>query len=857
MNDNFLVSVIIPTINSSKKLEECLESIKKQSYNLIEVIVVIPKEDAEFNLLSKKYNFNLIYCDQGKNASRNKGAENSHGDYLLHIDDDMRLSKDVILECIDLASKENYKAVVIPETEERLRSFYNKIRILEKFVASYDIYIVSPRFVKKDIFNQFGKIDVRLDPIDEGDMKIKLVEMGISYGTTKAIIYISSENRQSSLISRWSHMYDRGKKMPLFNFLHPTSNQLRPFKRIDPYIQKFKIIFKRPAVGLSLIFIKMVDLVFLYIGALNISNEDKKIIARLKNISIFENEAGTYQKDFFENTLGARYVDKKEKGIVEKYLKDVDKNSYINILDIGPGGGRWSELMLDYFPNSEVFACDLSKGMIKDLEQKFRDEPRLHVAVGDMQNLPYEDSFFDLIISIRAIKYATDQKKVFQEISRVLKFGGKSIVELPYFNFIYRLIKKIKLFGKLSEYANRINLLSKSEITKMLRASNFLINNFEVEFSIPATFYKKIKNRFVLKLINIINYLLPKSILGRSNFISLTSDGSNVFNGNIIGTISIILVNYNGKKWLNKCLDSLYNQTYKDFEIIFVDNNSEDDSIKFVEENYPAIRIIKSDKNLGFAGGNNLGINNSKGDYILLLNSDTWLDGNFLEKIKDEFEINDLNVLSPVEVDYNGQYLNNSIFRTIDIFGHTYFNNNNKKSFYLQGICLFFKKSFYLSTCGLDNNFFMYSEETDWFWRLNLLNKKFGVVKNIYVNHSGAGSSGQGIKYLVFLWRNQNTLQMLFKNYKFYNLLWILPIYFIQNIIEILFFLLIFKPKISLSYIQGWWFNIKNIKKIFKKRKWVQENRLKSDLQIMRKMYIGSGKLVHLIGYFSKNNKII
>ncbi|HQL12353.1 MAG TPA: glycosyltransferase, partial [bacterium] len=64
--------------------------------------------------------------------------------------------------------------------------------------------------------------------------------------------------------------------------------------------------------------------------------------------------------------------------------------------------------------------------------------------------------------------------------------------------------------------------------------------------------------------------------------------------------ISVIILNYNGKKWLEKCLDSLFNQTYKEFEIIFVDNNSSDDSVEFVNNRYgdrSNLKVIKSDKN--------------------------------------------------------------------------------------------------------------------------------------------------------------------------------------------------------------------------------------------------------------------
>jgi len=321
--------------------------------------------------------------------------------------------------------------------------------------------------------------------------------------------------------------------------------------------------------------------------------------------------------------------------------------------------------------------------------------------------------------------------------------------------------------------------------------------------------------------------------------------------------ISIIIVNYNGKKWIQKCLDSILSQTYKNFEIIFIDNASVDDSVEFVKNNYKddKIKIIKSDKNLGFAGGNNLGINNCSGDYILLLNNDTWIKDDFLEKIFSFYKKNNFDVIAPYSKDYENKKIFKPYYSTIDFLGYFGFfrNKSESRGLYLSGVCLFFSKKIYRETLGLDNNFFMYVEDVDWFWRLNLLDKKFCHINDLFIYHFGAGSTGDGIKYFTFLWRNQNTLQMLLKNYSWYNLLWVLPTYFIQNVVEIVFFLLILKPKISYSYIEGWIFNIKNLKKILKKRKWVQENRLVGDYDIVKKMYIGSVKLVHLIRYFSKS----
>jgi GT2 family glycosyltransferase len=98
--------------------------------------------------------------------------------------------------------------------------------------------------------------------------------------------------------------------------------------------------------------------------------------------------------------------------------------------------------------------------------------------------------------------------------------------------------------------------------------------------------------------------------------------------------LSVIIPNWNGKKFLAECIDSLKGQTFHDFETILVDNGSTDGSVEFAEKRYgDFIRIIRNDKNLGFTGGNNVGIQASKGEYIVLLNNDTWADPHWLEEL--------------------------------------------------------------------------------------------------------------------------------------------------------------------------------------------------------------------------------
>jgi len=97
--------------------------------------------------------------------------------------------------------------------------------------------------------------------------------------------------------------------------------------------------------------------------------------------------------------------------------------------------------------------------------------------------------------------------------------------------------------------------------------------------------------------------------------------------------ISVVIVNYNGARFLRDCLDSLHSQTRQDYEIILVDNCSTDRSIEIITHDYPGITLIRNSTNRGFAAASNQGIRVARGDYILSLNNDTRLSPRFLDEI--------------------------------------------------------------------------------------------------------------------------------------------------------------------------------------------------------------------------------
>ena len=97
--------------------------------------------------------------------------------------------------------------------------------------------------------------------------------------------------------------------------------------------------------------------------------------------------------------------------------------------------------------------------------------------------------------------------------------------------------------------------------------------------------------------------------------------------------VSVIITNWNGKQHLEECLDSLSKQTFKGFETILVDNGSSDRSVEFTEKNFPAVKIVRLDKNEGFCRGNNIGLQHARGDFIALLNNDTMVDIHWFEEL--------------------------------------------------------------------------------------------------------------------------------------------------------------------------------------------------------------------------------
>ncbi len=233
--------------------------------------------------------------------------------------------------------------------------------------------------------------------------------------------------------------------------------------------------------------------------------------------------------------------------------------------------------------------------------------------------------------------------------------------------------------------------------------------------------------------------------------------------------VSIILLNWNGKKDTLECLASLQKLTYPNYEILIVDNGSSDDSIASFQKEFPSLPIIQTFSNLGYAGGNNVGVDHALergADYILLLNNDTIVSSDLLDRFLDAakkqpkgglFGGKILSYKEPKLIDHLGGNWNPRIGEFVSIGKGkdiTFFTDMQKVD-YVSGCALFIKREVIEKVGKLDPRFFLLWEETDFCYRARTAGFEIWSVPTALVWHKiSASFSGKALMH-YYWWRNR------------------------------------------------------------------------------------------------------
>ena len=229
--------------------------------------------------------------------------------------------------------------------------------------------------------------------------------------------------------------------------------------------------------------------------------------------------------------------------------------------------------------------------------------------------------------------------------------------------------------------------------------------------------------------------------------------------------VSIIILNYNAGELLQNCVESVFNSTYENFEVILVDNVSKDNSHKKCKEKFTDVKLIVNDKNYGYCEGNNIGIRNATGDFIVILNPDTIVEPNWLNEFIIAYQKHGDGLYQPKILSLDDKKILQSTGNMIHLFGFGFardkgvIDQNLKNKIepigYASGTCLF-TSSQVLSKVGLLDPFlFLYHDDLDLGWRAAQIGIKSYFVPSSVIYHAESYSLKWSAKKFYWLERNR------------------------------------------------------------------------------------------------------
>lgn len=304
--------------------------------------------------------------------------------------------------------------------------------------------------------------------------------------------------------------------------------------------------------------------------------------------------------------------------------------------------------------------------------------------------------------------------------------------------------------------------------------------------------------------------------------------------------VSVQVINWNGRKFLKDCFDSLIKQDYPNFELVLVDNGSNDDSISLVQELYKKqiysgkLRIYSLDKNKGFAEGYNRSYECTEAEYVLLINNDTICsDHQLISKMVAKAESDKLiaNVgasiypigtdLSKVKPERTGT-LSMAMTNTFHSIG-------KNKVFYVSGCCCLIRKK--LVDKPFDKDYFAYCEDVYMGWNNILRGYKNVQVTDAKLLHYGSATTGTGSPFVrYYAERNRMLNCLLFYDTK--TLIKVIPLLLVYSFTAGLFFLQ--RPKVFWAFLKGHAWIWTHIPTILSKRREIQSKRKVDDSEIIK-----------------------
>ena len=318
--------------------------------------------------------------------------------------------------------------------------------------------------------------------------------------------------------------------------------------------------------------------------------------------------------------------------------------------------------------------------------------------------------------------------------------------------------------------------------------------------------------------------------------------------------VSILILNYNGKRFLDDCFQSVLKSTYPNFEIIMIDNLSNDESVAYTEKNYPEVKIFQNGVNGGFSLAYNNGFRTANGKYFVVLNNDVKVESGWLEPLVEEAEKDPkigalqsklVSMLEPDKFEYagaSGGYLDRygypftrgRLFDTMEDDNGQY--DDIQRIFWASGAVMFIRAEILKETGDFDVDFVHHMEEIDLCYRINLAGYVLKVVPKSLVYHYGGGVITYE-SYQKIYWNHRNSVFMLLKNLEVKNLLKILPVRLLLDLMTIGWSLTKLDFTRPAAIIHAYFWLFVHAALIYNKRAEISNMRKVSDDDILKLMY--------------------
>ena len=305
--------------------------------------------------------------------------------------------------------------------------------------------------------------------------------------------------------------------------------------------------------------------------------------------------------------------------------------------------------------------------------------------------------------------------------------------------------------------------------------------------------------------------------------------------------VSIIILNYNAGKLLTECVESVFNSNYNNLEVIVVDNVSKDNSHKECKEKFQKIKLIENEENLGYCEGNNVGIRESVGEFLVILNPDVIVTPNWLKELLLGFQKYGEGLYQPKILATTDHDVIISAGNMIQLFGFGFSRGKGQKDEgqyekdevvgYASGTCLFSSSNVFKKIGNFDPFLFAYHDDLDLCWRGMIKGIKSFYLHKSIVYHPLEGYSFKWNSFKYFL-MERNRIYCLRKNFDKKTIFKMIPSLILVDFAITLFYL---KNGFFMAKVKANFDIVKNFNTISKNQREIQKNKIIDDNMLIRK----------------------